>query len=231
MNFIRGGPWESPGTPYWTVFVADDRVKTWYDAVQFQIERPVTTITRWGGGIAYTLGRSEEQGQSQDIFWGFDGRYPTVADRPRIRAPGDQRHSIAANGMMRLPADFLVAAIVNLGSGVTSNASNETRGGGVGERFTYTFTPPSRAFLGIGRVFAYQNLDLRVQKDLNFLSGQRASLLVDVFNAFNSANFGCYETTIRASGNQNYGKPDCAALGRRLQVGLRYGWRQGDTSP
>ena len=39
----------------------------------------------WGlvGGIAYTLGKSEEQGESNGLFWGFDERYPTVADRPR----------------------------------------------------------------------------------------------------------------------------------------------------
>ena len=224
MNYIRGGPWGGGGTPYSTVFVADDRVKTRYNAVQLQLERPINAATRWGGQVAYTLSKSEEMGQSTDLFWGFDDRYPTVADRPWLRAPGDQTHLLVANGLAHVPFGFLAGAVVTLGSGITSNASNETAGSGVGQRFTYTFTPPGRAFLGMGHVFAFQNLDLRLQKDLNVFPGQQAAILIDLFNAFNSANFGCYETTIRPN-NVNYGKPGCSALGRRLQVGVRYGFR------
>ncbi len=230
MNFIRGGPFGGGSSPYSTVFVADDRVKTWYNALQLQVERPLVMSHRWGGQLAYTLSKSEEQGQSTDIFWGFDDRYPTVADRPRLRAPGDQTHLLVANGIARAPFGILASAIVTLGSGITVNASDERAGSGVGQRKTYTFTPPSRAFLGIGNVFAYQNLDLRLQKDLDFLSGQRAAVLVDLFNAFNSANFGCYNTTLNAT-NTGYGTPGCSSLGRRLQVGIRYGFHGADSRP
>jgi hypothetical protein len=226
MNFVRGGPWGGGTSPYSTVFVADDRVKTWYNAVQLQVQREMTAATRWGGQLAYTLGKSEEQGQSTDIFWGFDDRFPTVGDRPRLRSPGDQRHSIVANGIVRAPYGVMASTIINLGSGVTVNASNETAGGGVGQRFTYTFTPPGRAFLGLGSPFAFQNMDIRLQKDFDIMSsGQRVGLAVDLFNVFNSANFGCYDTTLRTPANTNYGKPGCAGLGRRLQVGLRYSAR------
>ena len=229
MNFIRGGPWGGGGTPYSTVFVADDRVQTRYNSIQLQVERPLLATSWWGGQLAYTLAKSEEKGQSTDIFWGFDDRYPTVADRPWLRTPGDQRHLLVVNGISRLPFGFLGSAITTLGSGITVNASDETLGSGTGQRRTYTFTPPSRAFLGVGNVFAFQNLDLRLQKDLSFLSGQKASVLIDLFNAFNSANFGCYDTTIRP-GNANFGRPGCSALGRRLQVGLRYGFRPAGTA-
>jgi hypothetical protein len=226
MNFVRGGPFGGGSSPYNTVFLADDRVKTWYNSVQLQIQREMTAATRWGGQLAYTLAKSEEQGQSTDIFWGFDDRYPTVADRPRLRTPGDQRHAIVANGIVRAPFGFLASTIINLGSGVTVNASNESAGGGVGQRFTYVFTPPGRAFLGVGKPFAFQNMDIRLQKDFDILSaGQRVGLAIDFFNVFNSANFGCYDTTIRTPTNLNYGKPGCAGLGRRLQVGLRYSAR------
>ena len=227
MNFIRGGPWGGGSTPYSTVFVADDRVKTWYDALQLQVERPLIMSRRWGGQVAYTLSKSEEQGQSTDIFWGFDDRYPTVADRPRLRAPGDQTHLLVMNGIGRAPFGVLASAIVTLGTGITVNASDERAGTGTGQRKTYTFTPPTRAFLGLGNVFAYQNLDLRLQKDIDFISGQRAAVLIDLFNAFNSANFGCYNTTLNAT-NTNYGKPGCSGLGRRLQVGIRYGFHAAD---
>lgn len=230
MNFVRGSPWGGGGLPYNTVFVADDRVKTWYDALQVQLQRPLNADTRWGGAIAYTLGKSTEQGQSQDIFWGFDNRYPTVGDRPRLVAPGDQRHSVVANGIFRLPANFIFSSIVNLGSGIAVNGTDASLGYETGKQKPYIFQPPTRAFLGVGRVFAFQNMDLRLQKDISFMSGQTAAVLVDLFNAFNSDNFGCYETTIQPpnppknDSNRNYGKPNCSGLGRRLQVGVRYGF-------
>ena len=224
MNFIRGGPWGGGSTPYSTVFVADDRVKTRYNAVELQVERPLVAESRWGGQLAYTLGKAEEQGQSWDIFWGFNDQYPSVPEMPWRRQPGDQRHLIVANGIARAPFGVLASAIVTLGSGITVNANDQTLGTGIGQVRSYIFTPPARAFLGIGHVFAFQNLDFRLQKDLDFLAGQRASVLVDLFNAFNSANFGCYNTDIRP-GNTQYGTPGCAGLGRRLQVGIRYGFR------
>ncbi|HUF65787.1 MAG TPA: carboxypeptidase regulatory-like domain-containing protein [Gemmatimonadaceae bacterium] len=228
MNFVRGSPFGGGGLPYNTVFVADDRVKTWYDAMQLQIDRPLTIGSRWGGGLAYTLSRSEEQGQSQDLFWGFDGRYPTVGDRPRLRAPGDQRHAVVMNGIVRLPFDMLFSTIINLGSGIAVNATDATAGFETGRQVTYTYQPPTRPFLGLGNAFGYQNMDVRLQKDFPLVTGQTAALVVDVFNAFNSRNFGCYETTIQPGGlgsSPNYGNANCAGLGRRLQVGLRYGLR------
>lgn len=227
MNFVRASPWGGPGGGYNTVFVADDRVKTWYDAIQMQVERPLRVDTRWGGSIAYTLAKSEEQGQSTDIFWGFDDRYPTVGERPRLRAPGDQRHAIVANGTVRLPADIRLSSIVTLGSGIAFTATDASRGWEPFNQRPYVYSPPTRAFLGVGHVFATQNLDMRVEKDFAF-GGQRASLLFDLFNALNSDNFGCYDATIIPTPdgtNPNYGRPGCAGLGRRLQVGLRYGLR------
>lgn len=224
MNFVRASPWGGgPQLPYETVFVADDRVKTFYDALQLQIQRPITFATRWGGGIAYTLAKSEEEGQSQDIFWGFDDSYPTVGDRPRLRAPGDQRHAIVGNAVVRLPMDFLFSTIVNLASGIAVNATDASAGYGVGQRKSYVFETPTRPFLGIGHVFGYQNMDLRVEKGFRVAGRSSATLLFDVFNVFNSDNFGCFESTIETPRKANYGLPGCSGLGRRLQVGLRYG--------
>ena len=231
MNFVRGSPWGGGGMPYNTVFVADDRVKTWFNALELQLQRPITTGRGWGGGLSYTLAKSEEQGQSQDIFWGFDGRYPTVADRPRLVAPGDQRHAVVANAIVRLPMDIMFSTIINLGSGIAINATDASAGWETGKQVTYIYQPPTRPFLGMGHVFAYQNMDFRVQKDIPFMSGQNAAILVDVFNAFNTSNLGCYNATIEPtpSTSPNYGKPDCAGLGRRIQLGVRYGFHKGAT--
>lgn len=240
MNFVRVSPWGGPETTtprnYATVFASDDRVRTWYDAMQLQLERPMRTDSRWGGALAYTLSRSEEQGQSTDIFWGFDDRYPTVADRPRLRAPGDQRHSVVGNGIVRLPYEFLASSIVSLGSGIAKNATDASAGWGPYQQRPYIFVPPAQPFLGIGHVFAIQNVDFRLEKALRVATGQRASVVFDVFNAFNSSNWACYEynatiiptadQAIDANWRAKYGKPGCAGLGRRLQIGMKYGYRQ-----
>jgi len=211
-------------------------VRTWYDALQLQLERPLREGLRWGGGLAYTLGRSEEQGQSTELFWGFNDKYPTVADMPRRRAPGDQRHAVTANAIVRLPADFRVSTILSLGSGIATNATDASGGWGPYQQTTYIFQPPSQPFLGFGHVFNTQNMDLRVEKPVTVARGQRASIVVDLFNAFNNANWGCYESTIIPTADQardvgwqrRFGQPQCAGLGRRLQLGIRYGYR-GDS--
>lgn len=231
MNFIRGSQWGGPGPNFNTVFIADDEVKTWYDALQVQVERPMRADRRWGGSIAYTLAKTEQQGKSNDIFWGFDDRYTTVGDMPRERAPGDQRHGVVANGTFRMPWDFRLSGIVSLGSGIAVNATDNSVGEGI-YRGSYVFTPPSRPFLGIGNVFAYQNLDLRAEKAFVVAGTQRVSIVGDLFNAFNSANYGCYRADIPPGGvsaDPAYGTPGCAGLGRRFQIGLRYGY-QGSAS-
>jgi hypothetical protein len=232
-NFVRASPWGGLGPNYAQLFVTDDRVRTWYDAMQLQVERPLSDAARWGGSIAYTLSRSEEQGQSTDLFWGFDDRYPTVGDRPRRRAPGDQRHSVVANAIVRLPWDTRLSTIATFGSGIAVNATDASQGWDLIRQRTYVFEPPKRSFLGIGHVFATQSVDLRLEKGVSVPRGQRVGLVVDLFNAFNNANYGCFESTIVPVADQNqdwrnrYGQPGCAGLGRRLQVGARYGFGGG----
>jgi hypothetical protein len=138
-----------------------------------------------------------------------------------------------ANGIVQLPYDFRLGSIVSLGSGIATNATDASNGFGPYQQTSYIFQPPTRAFLGVGRVFAFQNADLRLEKGVTVARGQQASLTIDLFNAFNSTNWGCYNTTIIPTANQatdvgwqkSFGQPGCAGLGRRLQLGLRYGYR------
>ena len=134
-----------------------------------------------------------------------------------------------ANTIVRLPYDIRFSSIVNLGSGITLNATDASQGWDLPKQRTYTFQTPTKPFLGLGHAFTTQNLDLRLEKGFSLGSGQRVSLMADLFNALNSANFGCFESTIVPLADQDaawrarYGTPSCAAPGRRLQVGLRYG--------
>ena len=95
-----------------------------------------------------------------------------------------------------------------------------------GKQKKYVYSPPTKPFLGIGHVFNTQNMDARVEKSFGFASGQSISVMVDLFNAFNTSNWGCYDAQINptsGSPNANYNRPGCAALGRRVQIGMRYG--------
>jgi hypothetical protein len=117
---------------------------------------------------------------------------------------------------------------VSLGSGLTINGTDASRGWDITNQRTYIFQPPTKPFLGIGHVFNTQNLDARLEKAFVLATGQNVSVVFDLFNALNTANFGCYDVTIfptTGSPNANYGQPTCAALGRRFQLGLRYGAR------
>ncbi len=224
-NYVRASGNNGLGPNYSTAFVTDDRVRTRYNALQLQVERDLTPDARFGGSLAYTFAKAEQQGNASDIFWFFDNRYPTVSDLPWRASTGDQRHQIVANALVRIPGQVLLSTIVTLGTGIVQSATNSSQGTGVYQRFTYPYRPPTRPFLGIGRVFATQNLDLRLTKELPIPSGQRVGVSVDLYNALNSENFGCFNGDIPAPGqvNANYNRPTCAALGRRIQVGLTYG--------
>ena len=226
-NYVAAAPYGSLGPNYSDLFVTDDRVKTRYNALQLQLQRPLFAGSRFGGGLAYTLSKAEQQGNTDDnnIFWGFDDRYPTVADRPWLIAPGDQRHKVVANGMARLPGEFLLSSIVTLASPVTVQANNASGGTGTYQQFLYSYTPAGSKFLGVGHVFSTRTVDLRLEKDLPLRSGQRVAVVFDGFNVLNTANFGCYNGDVAAPGqeNANYGRPTCAGPGRRFQFGVRYG--------
>ena len=115
---------------------------------------------------------------------------------------------------------------MRLGSGLTVNATVASNGFDFGRQKRYVYSPPTKPFLGFGHVFNTQNMDLRLEKGFTVASGQTVSVIADLFNAFNTANFGCYDAQINptsGSPNANYNKPGCAALGRRLQLGACYG--------
>jgi hypothetical protein len=187
------------------------------------LDKPLRFDSRWGGGLSYTWAfNNERQG---NFFFSLDPRYPTVADFPRRRAPDTQEHTIVANGIVRIPWGFLLSSVVTLGTGFAQLAADQTIGNRPdrGEA-QYVFEPPTRPFLGMGHVFANQNMDLRLAKDFPVAGGQRAGLAVDLFNVFNSRNFGCYDARIPPTGQTNatFGRPTCSAPGRRLQIGLTY---------
>jgi hypothetical protein len=75
--------------------------------------------------------------------------------------------------------------------------------------------------------FPYQNVDLRLRKDFPSFGRTALGVTLDLFNATNNTNYGCYNTGDRnakdAQGNLIFGEPNCVISdARRLQIGAEY---------
>ena len=74
--------------------------------------------------------------------------------------------------------------------------------------------------------FPYQNVDMRLRKDFPSFGRTPVAfgITLDLFNAFNHANLGCYNTGNPVLGNgqpdPNFGKASCVVTdARRYQLG------------
>ena len=194
-----------------SIIYSTNDVKTWYDAVSLQLDkvysRPSLDAFGWGAGLTYTYAKRSLEGEDAlgDTF-----AFPQASTIKR-HAANDEKHRIVGNWITDIPYLFGIqwSGLATLGGkqnidvGCQRFCSNFVRGG---------FTTPG--------TFPYRNVDMRLRKDLpSFGRTQTAlGLTLDVFNTFNSANLGCYNT-----GNPtdvNFGKAGCVVTdARRYQLG------------
>jgi hypothetical protein len=200
-------------------------IDSWYDAMVLKAEKPLTSRTRWGGWVAYTLSWAYQDG-GNDIY-ALDR--PRPSSYPRHPTGTDQRSVLQGNGTVRLPFDFVASAVVTFSSGSAYNQTNcQIYDSPIYGCYTQynTFYVPKHDFLGISNAFAYYQDDLRVQKFFQTFSQQRVGLLVDVFNVFNLANRACPNTFTGTGGPQaDYGGLTCSGFnneGRTFQFGVIY---------
>jgi hypothetical protein len=224
-----GGCCTSMSVPaYRNVLVANNSVRSWYNAMFLQLDRPYRRMengTGWGAGLAYTLAKAESEGV--DLF-----SFPRVTafGFSRYEIPNSERHRVVANGIVDLPWAWGLQAssLITLGSGNRIAAQDFSgplpffnRGGG---------EPPKYSFI-IPNAWAYRNVDVRLRKDLAPLRGQRLGVTVDLFNAFNYNNYGCFNdvafTNVNGvrTANPDFGRGNCVvADARRIQLGAQYDW-------
>jgi hypothetical protein len=222
LAFVFGAQNLAPN--YTNLLLSTDEVQSRSKQVQLKAEKPLLEGARWGGSLWYTLSKAELKGE---YFFALDDRYGRPSKYPWSTAPGDERHSVHADAITRLPLDVLFSGVLTLGSGQAYSIFDATNGFGPGQRRTYYVYPPKRNFLGI-KAFAFRNLDLRAQKDFRLARGAPVGLSFDLYNAANTANYGCFNSFVPPATdppNANFGKPDCVNEGRRLQIGLVYGRR------
>ncbi|MEP6999623.1 MAG: carboxypeptidase regulatory-like domain-containing protein [bacterium] len=204
--------------------------KTWYDALQIQIDRPYSRTSTsdfgWGAGLAYTYANRSVQGMDNlgDLF-----EFPTASSIPKHPATaangtslsGDEKHRMVVNGVADIPYLYGIqlSGIGTFGGKFVQDVGCPPRFCGASyERGGYT----------VPGLFPYQNINLRVRKDFAHLGTSKSvGLTVDLFNALNRDNLGCYDTGSRKNGdgsvNKNFGTANCVVTdARRVQFGAQY---------
>jgi hypothetical protein len=207
------------------VLISSDAKEAWYDALFFQMDKPLggSERLRYGFSLTYTLGRAEQNGG--DLF-SLD--FPTVADYPRYPTGADERHRLVATGIVALPYDVFVSTLITLGSGTPYNVDDQRAGGGINERrFIRNGGRPTQFDFIVPDAWAYRSVDLRLEKAFSLGGTQRVSLAFEGVNVLSFDNFSNYDGFQPTLPNTNpmFGRPrDVLDPGRRLQFGLRYGF-------
>jgi hypothetical protein len=203
-------------TPRWRGLVlSTDEGRTWYDALDLTLEKPMSRTSRWGATFAYTLAEGKRKGAD---FFTLD--YPGVSpeDWPTEKS-NIEKHRITASGILSLPLEFQLSSLAQWGSGVRFNLIDETAGWGPAR---------ARVFRAAEEGEDFKQVDVRLQKDFRLPQVEKVSLIAEVINLFNNANFREYHDVYRFDNqtlNASFGQPRwwTGDVGRRLQLGLSVG--------
>jgi hypothetical protein len=202
--------------------------KTWYDALQIQVDRPyrpgVGRRVGWGAGLAYTYAVRSLLGTDN---LGDEFAFPNTANIPK-HPSNDEKHRIVANWITDLPYLYGVqfSGLLTLGGKYKLDVGCPGRFCGVG---TTGNTYEAGGFTVPG-TFPYRNVDLRLRKDFPRLGRSSLGITLDMFNAFNRNNFGCYNVGDRNANDgavpvphSTFGNPGCVVSdARRVQFGAEY---------
>jgi hypothetical protein len=199
------------------IIVSNNDVKTWYDALQVQLDRPYRRASEdqfgWGAGINYVYAVRSLQGADNpgDLF-----DFPNTANIPKHPA-NDEKHRIVGNFITDIPYLYGIqfSGLATLGGKIKYDVGCKTR-------FCPNAVGYEQGGFTIPGTFPYQNLDLRLRKD--FPSFGRASqalgLTLDIFNATNHDNLGCYADHLGSRTQSDFGTPNCVISdARRYQLG------------
>jgi TonB dependent receptor len=194
--------------------------KSWYDALQVTVDRPYSradlSTFGWGAGLAFTYAARQIQGLD-DIDAGDPFAFPNAVNIPKHSASSatNEKERIVANWITDIPYLFGIQF-----SGLMTLGGKYTLDVGCALRFCSTPAGFERNGFTVPGTFPYKNVDMRLRKDFpNFGRTQQAiGVTVDVFNAFNHKNFGCYDVGART--DTNFGQPSCVVSdARRYQLG------------
>jgi hypothetical protein len=195
---------------YSNVLVSSDDVKTWYDAIYLQLDRPYSG--RYGFNVAYTYADAEQVGG--DLF-SLD--LPNISFWPRYGTPGSQDHRIVASGIVRIPWDARLSTIVQYSSGDKFRIHDFSNG----------FCSNNQCYTPLtGEGPSWTTVDLRAEKQFPVMGRYSIGLVAEAFNVFNESRYQSFQDFNPPDGNPNLGKPTQIVSGsqRRYQFGIRFGF-------
>lgn len=197
------------------VLISADDIQTRFTGVYVTAEKPYTDASPWGASATYTLGWAKIRGGD------FNFDFPTIKATPLTPGDSDERHRLVLSGIVGLPYRFKVSSLIQLGTGLPFNVADASAGFGSNFRFRRN---GGRA----DGFIQFSQVDVRVAKELEVVPHHRAAAFIEVFNLFNSYNYGGYNGDIPppdAPPNLNYGKPSfLIGPTRSFQLGLTYGF-------
>ena len=191
---------------YAAILASQDDKRTWYEAVYLSLDKPFSSDSRWGGGLAWTHSLKAE-GQGGDLF-SLD--FPTVGDYPIRPLNNIQDDRIVANAIARLPLNFEVGTVVTYGSGLRYDIID--RSGGTG--------PAERILRGEGEGSSYLTIDLRLGYDFE-IAGTAIGLVAEAFNITDDE---IERDWNNVNTDANFGTPRSVVPGtqRRYQYGVQF---------
>lgn len=215
-------PFDWAARGYSNIIYSSNEGKTWYNALNVQLDRPYSrpSIDRfgWGAGIALTYARRWLQGIDEQ---GQTFAFPSAAEIPK-HPSNDEKMRIVANWITDIPYLFGIqwSGLATLGGKYRLDAGC----GRFCSRNDFANNPRLVGGFEAPGSFPYRNLDMRLRKDFpNFgRSNMAFGVTLDVFNALNRDNFGCYNVG-GGPKDPNFGNPGCVVSdARRFQVGAEY---------
>ncbi len=192
--------------------------KTWYDAFTLQVERQYHRSSPnfgWGAGLTFTYAIRSVEGVDN---LGDEFSFPNALNIPK-HPSNDEKTRIVGNWITDVPFLYGVqfSGIVTLGGKVRQDIGCPVRFCGIGT----TGSQYQRGGFTAPGTFPYQNVDLRLRKDFPKFGNSSLGVTLDLFNALNHDNLGCYATGNR--NDTNFGQATCVVSdARRLQIGAEY---------
>jgi hypothetical protein len=195
---------------YSNVLISSDDVKTWYDAVYLQLDRPYSG--RYGFNVAYTYADAEQIGG--DLF-SLDRQ--KIADWPKYGTPGSQDHRIVASGTLGIPWDTRLSGILQYSSGDKFRIHDFSNGFCSDNN---CYTPKT------GEGPSWTTIDLRLEKTFPVMGRFNVGVIAEAFNIFDEARYQNFQDFNPPEQNPHLGEPTSIVSGsqRRYQFGVRFGF-------
>ena len=165
---------------YANVLIGYPGLDTRYKALYVTLDKNYTEASGWGLNIAYTLSKSEQNGN--DLF-SLDGLTPDAYGW-RNRA-GDERHRVVLSGIIDLPLGFQFSTLSTFGSGQAYQVTDASAGFDTGQlKFTSAY-PDKDCIKG---VFAFCEVNLTLANKQKLFGNHEVEFAVDLLNAFDNKN-------------------------------------------